>query len=230
MSYGVRSRRRWFATYLQDLLTKDMEDVTEIRKLDSLHRVAEWLMAYSSKFFELKDLCQAAQLGKETLASYLSALKALYIVDSVGSWTDSDYAKICKRTKYFAADSGLVANILGWDEDRVYFDDDKCGKLVETWVYHELASLVDLEFGYEITQYRDSEKREVDFIIKASGDTTLGIEVKAGAVSAGDFKNLRWFRENLSKGDFTGIVLYSGSETLSLGEGYLAVPLSALAL
>ena len=89
---------------------------------------------------------------------------------------------------------------------------------------------MDLEFGYEITQYRDSEKREIDFIVKGPGDMTLGIEVKAGAVSAGDFKNLRWFRENLSKGDFTGIVLYSGSETLSFGEGYLAVPLSALAL
>lgn len=230
MNYGVRSRRRWFAEYLQDLLTKDIEDVTEIRKRDSLQAVCEWMMAYSSKFFEMKDLAQASQLTKETLGTYLAAIKALYVVDEVNAWTKSEYAKICKRSKYFASDSGLVANLLGWDEDKVYFDDDKCGKLVETWVYHELASLVDLEFGCEILQYRDSEKREIDFLIKGSGNAMLGIEVKAGSVSQGDFKHLKWFGENLSDGKFTGVVLYSGAETLSFGDGYFAVPFAALGL
>ena len=229
MSYGERSRRRWYVEYMQDLLTKDVQDVTEVRKLSALQKVAEWMMAYSSKFFEMNGLCRAALLGKETVANYLSALKAMYVVDEVAPWSGSDYGKLGKRSKYFVPDAGLVANLQGWDEDRVYYDDDKCGKLVETWVYHELASLVDYDESYELTQYRDGEKREIDFLIKDSEGALLGIEVKAGSVSQGDFKHLKWFRDNLAKDAFTGIVLYSGRETLSFGAQCYAVPLSALA-
>ena len=230
MAYGARSRRRWFDEYLEDLLTKDIQDVTEVRKVDSLRKVAHWMMAFSSKFFELKELGQVAQLGKETLANYLSALGALYLVDGVAPWAGSDYAKLGKRKKYFAADSGLVANLLGWDEDKVYYDDDKCGKLVETWVYHELASLVDLGLDYRLLQYRDGERREVDFVVEGPEGAMVGIEVKSGTVSSGDFRNLRWFRANMAKGPFTGVVLYSGSEVLSFGDDCYAVPLAALGI
>ena len=229
MAYGERSRRRWYAEYMQDLLTKDVQDVTEVRKVAALQKVSDWMMAYSSKFFEANGLCKASQLGKETVSSYLAALKAMYVVDEVAPWSGSDYGKLGKRVKYFAADAGLVANLQGWDEDRVYYDDDKCGKLVETWVYHELATLLDVDGTYELTQYRDAEKREIDFIVKGPGDALLGIEVKAGAVSQGDFRHLKWFRDNLAKGEFTGVVLYSGNETLSFGPQCYAVPLSALA-
>ena len=229
MGFSARSRRRWYAEYMQDLLTKDVQDVTEVRKLTALQKVSDWMMAYSSKFFEMNSLCQASQLGKETLANYLAALEALYVVDAVRPWADSDYAKLGKRTKYYAADAGLVANLQSWDEDQVYYDDDKCGKLVETWVYHELASIGDIEDDCELTQYRDGEKREIDFIIKRPSGALLGIEVKAGTVSQGDFKHLKWFRDNLAKGEFTGIVLYSGSEVLSFGKSCYAVPLAMLA-
>ena len=81
---------------------------------------------------------------------------------------------------------------------------------------------------YEITHYRDNNKREIDFIIERTDGATLGVEVKAGAVSEGDFKHLKWFGSNLAKGEFTGIVLYSGKDVLSFGPNLLAVPLSAL--
>lgn len=228
LEFSVRSRRSWYVEYIEDLLTKDIQSVTEIRKLDALRKVSDWLLAYTAKFFELKDLCAAAGLGKETIGNYLTALKSLYVFDEVKPWAGRDYAKLGKRPKYFAADSGLVANILGWTEEGVYYDDDACGKLVETWVYHEMASLADRDFGYTISQYRDSDKREIDFVVENEAGELLGVEVKAGSVSSDDFKHLKWFGSHLAKSPFTGIVLYSGTRTLSFGAGYYAVPLSAL--
>lgn len=229
LSFSPRSRRSWYVEYVDDLLTKDIHDVTEIRKIDALKKSATWLMAYSSKLFELKDLCTASQLSKETLGNYITALKTLYVIDEVPAWSGSDYAKIGKRPKFFAGDSGLVANLLGWDEDAVYYEADDCGKLVETWVYHELAAIADLDIGYTISHYRDSDKREIDFIIETAAGELLGIEVKSGTVAPNDFKHLKWFGENLAKKRFTGIVLYSGNDVLSFGEGYFAVPLAFLA-
>lgn len=231
MGLDVHDRRDWFRDYLDDILQKDIRDVTEIRKLPSLRNVANWLMAHTAKFFEQNDLCAQAQLSKETAANYISALTALYLFDEVEPWTKSEYSRIGKRNKYFAADPSLVANLLGWNEDEVYLDDDKCGKIVETWVHHELAALADFAGGYAIFQYRDSDRREIDFMVENDQGDLLGVEVKSGSnISDSDFRHLRWFGENLAKGKFTGIVLYSGRETVRLGNGLYAVPLGALAL
>lgn len=222
-------RREWFEDYMTDLLVKDIQDVTEIRKIAALRKVVDWLLAYSSKFFDMNDLCSQAQISKPTADGYLGALKSLYLFDGVEPWSKSDYAKIGKREKRFAADPALMANLLGWNEDKVFYDDDANGKLVETWVYHELASLLDRSSGYELTQYRDSDKREVDFLIERDDGAILGVEVKAGKVDSSDFRHLKWFATNMAKGPFTGIVLYSGAEILPFGANLFAVPLSALA-
>lgn len=228
IDFSIRNRKAWYIEYLTDLLTKDIRDVTEIRKVDSIRMVANWLLSYSSKFFNLNDLCTSAQISKETLSNYISALKSLYIFDEVSAWSGTDYEKIGKRSKYFASDTGLLANILGWNEELVFYDSDTCGKLIETWVYQQLASLAELDFGYEIYQYRDSNKREIDFIVKNADGDLIGIEVKAGAVGIDDFKHLKWFANNLAKTKFIGIVLYSGKDVLSFGKSLYAIPLSYL--
>ena len=101
---------------------------------------------------------------------------------------------------------------------------------METWAYHEIAALVDMRPEYELTQYRDSDKREIDFMVKGDDDELLGIEVKSGTVGDGDFKHLKWFASHLARGRFTGIVLYSGLDVLSFGRDMFAVPLSMLAI
>ena len=225
----ARFRRKWFLAYLENLLVKDIRDVTEIRKLEVLRKIARWLLSYSSKFFEISELAAKVGVGKATVEAYIAALKALYLFDEVPPWSKSDYSKIGKRSKYFASDAGLVANILGWDEESIYMNDDRSGKVIETWAYQNLASLADLGCDYELSQYRDSKKREIDFIVERPDGAMLGIEVKSGSsFGAEEFKHLKWFANNLAKGDFTGIVLYSGEHTLRFGEGFYAVPLAAL--
>ena len=224
-------RRYWFEDYLNDLLMKDIRDVAEIRKLQALRDISDRLMACSSKFFGIKELAAQCGVKQDTVKSYIEGLKAIYLFDAVEPWTKSDYAKLGKRPKFFASDPSLIANVLGWNAEDTYFDDDKSGKIIETWVYHELASLADRNPGMKIRQYRDSDKREIDFLVENETSATLGIEVKSGsAVGTGDFKHLKWFARTLAQGSFTGIVLYSGDRTLPFGEGFYAVPLGALAL
>jgi len=220
----------WFQTYTDELLTKDIQDVTEIRKLDALRSVAVWIFAHTAQFFVADELAAKISISKETLHNFFDALKAMYLYDSVPAWAKSDYALVGKRRKFIAADSGLVAGCLRWSEDEVYFDESKNGKLVETWVYNQLAAVGDTGTDYSIYHYRDNKKREIDFLIERIGDgALLGIEVKSGTVGKDDFKHLRWFAANLAKGrPFIGIVLYSGERTLSFGDGFYAVPLAAL--
>ena len=222
-------RQEWFKSYLDDLLTKDIQDITEIRKIETLRKVAMSLFAHSAQFLAINELSAKAELAKVTLQNYIASLKALYLFDAVPAWTKTDYELIGKREKLFATDSALVANLLGWNEDNAYIDENKNGKLVETWVYNQLAAIAETGLDYSISHYRDSSKREIDFVVERRDGALLGVEVKAGAaIGPADFKHLKWFARNLAKGEFTGIVLYSGEHTLRFGEGFYAVPLAAL--
>lgn len=226
--YDERNRRKWYQDYLTDILTKDVSDVTEIRKLSVLKEMAAWLLVRSAQFFTMDELSSRTHISKETAETYLKTLEALYLFDCVPAWAKSDYDLMLKRSKWFATDAGLMANILEWDEESVYLNEQRNGHFVETWVYQQLASLADATGGYAISQYRDTKKREIDFMVERTDGAVLGIEVKAGTASVNDFKHLKWFGENLAQGDYTGIVLYSGNRVLRFGNGYYAVPLSAL--
>lgn len=226
--FAAADRKEWFTAYLDDLLEKDVKDVTEIRKLSELRAVALWLLAHTAQFFAIEELAAKAGISKPTAQNYVEALRALYLFDSVPAWAKGDYDKVGKRAKWLATDPGLVANALGWDEEGVYMDDGRSGKLVETWVYQQLAATAEAEGGYSITHYRDNRKREIDFMVEREDGATLGVEVKAGQASPDDFKHLKWFAANLARGPFTGVVLYSGDQTLRFGEGFHAVPMGAL--
>lgn len=73
-----RERRKWFAAYMDDLLMKDIRDLTEIRKVDALRNVAIWMLTHSSKFFDVSELSAKVGITRETAETYIAALKALY--------------------------------------------------------------------------------------------------------------------------------------------------------
>ena len=176
----------------------------------------------------MDELAAKSAISKVTAENYLEALRALYLFDRIPAWSKSDYELVGKRPKWVACDTGLIAALLRWNAEEVYLDESLCGKFVESWAYQQLASLADAEGIYSISHYRDGKKREIDFMIEREDGAVLGVEVKSGSVSQGDFKHLKWFAANLAKGPFTGIVLYSGKDVLSFGDGFYAVPLAAL--
>lgn len=228
MTFSTSERKTWFREYVDDILNKDVQDVTEIRKLDVLRAMTQWLAAHSAQFFSIDELSSKVGVSKVTVENYLLALQALYLFDAVPAWSKSEYASLGKRPKWIVGDTGLMGAMLGWTPEGIYLDESKSGKFIESWVYQQLAAIAEVSGEYEISQYRDNSKREIDFMVERSDGAILGVEVKAGNVSSDDFKHLKWFKTNLAKGQFIGIVLYSGHEVFSFGENLLAVPLSAL--
>ena len=123
-----------------------------------------------------------------------------------------------------------MTSILNWHYNEIELNSDRCGKLIETMIFKELATLVDLNSEYSLYQYRDSKKREIDFIIETENNEIIAIEVKSGSrIMSDDFKHIKWFRDNLIKNKkFTGIVLYTGQTILSFGKDLFCVPMALL--
>ncbi len=225
-----RAKRQWFKAYLDALLLHDIRKLMDVRAFAVLRKMMEMMLAHSSKFFAENKLTCSLQIKHETFVRFLAILKTLYLIDEVPPWQDSDYDGIGKRSKFIAADTGMIAAVLNWSIDEVALDSDRSGKIVESWVYNQIAPQLDINPGYSISQYRDSRKREIDFVVESDDGSILGIEVKCGsAVGKGDFAHLAWFRDNIaSQRNFIGIVLYTGEHTLPLGKNLYAVPMGLL--
>jgi predicted AAA+ superfamily ATPase len=213
------------------LLKKDLYDVENIRRLDVVQDLVKILAGWSSKYMDKAKIGGSLEISKPTIDAYINALETLFIFERVAPYTKTDYDLVGRKSKIFATDTGLMASILNWKKDEVMQNHDRAGKLMETFVFGELAAQIDLDSDYSLYQYRDTKKREIDFIVEKEDEGLIGIEVKAGRnVSKDDFGPQIWFKENIVKGKspFTGIVLYSGEDTLSFGDSLLAVPIAAL--
>ena len=226
-----RGRRRWHRDYIDAILSRDLLDITNIRKTEALRQLVEVTAAWSSKLIDIVEIGRGLAINRATIESYLAALRTVFLVDRLPPWTRTDYARVGKKDRLFVTDPGLMAGLLGYPEDQARLNDDQIGKLAECLVYTELMALADANDGrYSVFHYRDGEQREIDFLIVDEEGGFIGIEVKAGlTVRAGDFRHMRWFQENLAGSrPFTGIILYSGTDILPFADGMIAAPASAL--
>ena len=224
-------RGQWHKDYLRALLQHDLKDIAHIQRLDAMRSLTHILAAWSGKLMDLSAIGAGLSIRRPTIETYINALSTMYLVESVPPYTSTDYERVGKQAKLYMTDSGLMSSILRWRKDEVGLNSDRSGKLIETFIFNELAALIDLDNEkYELYHYRDREKREIDFIIERDDGALLGVEVKAGStISSNDFKHLRWFQENLvKKSSFVGIVLYSGEYIGRMGENLWAVPTAAL--
>ncbi|MCL1901579.1 MAG: ATP-binding protein [Endomicrobia bacterium] len=226
-----KARKDWHKDYRDTLIKKDLKDVANIARQDTLKELIVIMASWSGKFMDITSICSALGLSKQTVTSYVNALEALFLFEKVAPWIKTAYDRVGRSHKIFATDTGFMTSVLGWKPDEVFLNVDRYGKLMETFIFQELSAQIDLDNIYSLYQYRDREKREIDFIIEREDGALLGVEVKSGHnVSKEDFAHQIWFRDNLvkDKRKYKGIVLYSGEDTLSFGEGLQAVPIAAL--
>lgn len=104
------------------------------------------------------------------------------------------------------------------------------GHVLESFVYGELAKHVASADGdYQLLYYRDHDQYEVDLIAENAAGQLIGIEIKAAAsVGASDLRGLKRLSSMAGKQFKLGVIFYDGIQTLPLGDGLWAVPISTL--
>lgn len=225
-----RRRSQWFESYLQTLLHRDVRDLSNIEGLTQLPRILELLSVRSSGLLNLSERSRTLGIPLNTLKRYLGLLEALFILTTLPAWNSHLGKRLVKAPKLMLRDTGLMAHLMGVDQDRLKHSPDLLGGLMETFVAGEVRKLVGCSrHRANLFHYRTLPGQEVDLLLERADGRVVGLEVKASAsIQARDFKGLLGLSATLGDAFHRGVVLYTGPEVLPFGPKMWALPVSGL--
>ena len=232
---SARGRRRWFAGYVETVVSRDIAEFGDIRRAALLPQLLRLAAAQTAS--ELNVSRWADQLGADraTVQSYLGWLRTVFLVHELPSWHRNRTSRAVRRPKLHIADSGLAAGLLGLDHDALAaLNHPMTGSIFETFAVNEIVRLcAAAETPVTLHHYRDSAGREVDAVVERSDGAVVAIEIKAtSSPRAEDLRHLAHFRDRLDAVDpgafRAGVLLHAGANTLPQGDRLLSAPLETL--
>lgn len=227
---SARRRTAWARQYLDAILQRDVRDVANIDKLDQLPRFLRGLAQMSGQMCNFTQLGGQVGLDSKTAARYCGVFEQMYLLKRVEVWASNRLSRVVKTPKLQFIDSGLLATLIDLTPAQVSQDRTRFGNLLETFVYGELLKHSSTAEGdYRLLYYRDLDKFEVDIVVENAAGQLIGVEVKASAtVSERDLRGLKKLAGVVGEKFKLGVILYDGTQTLPLGDGLWAAPLSSL--
>ena len=227
---SAKRRMAWARQYVDALIQRDVRDVAGIDKLDQLPRFLNALAQTAGQMCNYSQLAGHVGLDGKTAARYAGVFETMYLLKRVDVWARNRLSRVVKTPKLQFIDAGLLAMLMNLGIEEVRRDRSRFGQVLETFVFGELLKhTTSAEGDYQLLYYRDADKVEVDIVIENAAGQLVGVEVKASAtVKASDLRGLRKLAALAGDQFKMGVLLYDGAETLPLGDGVWAAPLSSL--
>lgn len=227
---ATRGRVRFFSSYIASIIDRDLPDVANVHSAQSLEQLLYVIAARSASLQSFQAMSNELDVSANTVDAYVQILEDLFLVRRLKPWRANLGSRQVKTAKLYVVDSGLLAFLIGANEQRIADHGPTAGMLLESFVAMELVRHSDwLDEPVSLYHYRDKRQREVDIVIERYSGEIAGVEVKSSAsVTARDFAGLRYLRDELGNRFQAGVVLYLGSETLPFGDRLAAVPLQGL--
>lgn len=226
----TRRRGKFLDAYVQNLIERDVRQLTEIERAPQLAALIRLLAARSGLLVAPGSLESDLQISRPTVARYMRLLEEVFLIKRIPGWSRNLGTRATAAPKLIFVDSGIAARLLALDSHALRRPGAPFGPLLEGFVLSELAR--QLTWSQELADlyhYRDHNKVEVDGVLENRQGQVIGIEVKAAStVRSEDFSGLRQLAGKLGVDFLVGVVLYTGNATLPFGPKLRAMPVSAI--
>jgi len=225
-----RRRQRFLDEYVADLVNRDVLQVAQIEHAQDLRRLLRLLAARSGQLLVPANLANGLAVSAPTVRRYLDLLEEVFLIKRVPAWSRNLSRRAVSTPKLAFVDSGIAANLLGYDATRLGRLDSPLGGLLEGFVTAELMrQLTWAQERAELFHYRTKDQIEVDIVLEDRRGRIVAIDVKASAtVRADDFRGINHLADRLGDDLIAGVVLYTGAATVPFGPRNRAIPLAAV--
>ena len=224
-------RDAWLDSYLHQLLTRDLAQLSPRRDPGRLRSYLEAYAIHSASVVDQSTLRQAAGVAKATGEAYEELLRNLFVVDLVPAWWSNRLKRLIRAPKRYFTDSAMALAALRVDLRGLLRDGHLLGRMLDTLVLAQLrAELPRCDSRPRLFHLRQEQgRREVDAIVEYGGERVFALEIKASA-SPGveDARHLLWLRDQLGKRFLGGAVLHTGPRAFELHDRIIAAPIAAV--
>lgn len=222
-------RARWFDSYLESTLERDLTDISDAHKLKEMPRLLRLLASQAANIVVPANISRNIALDRGTVEAYIALLEAVFLVRRLPAWTPGIGNRELRHSKIYVVDTGLLFHLLGANEKRLENDLQITGKVVENFVAMEILRHAEWsERAPKLFHYRQG-RDEVDVVLEDRAGDIAAVEVKTSAsIHPRDWRALERLREAKGNGYRCGVLLYSGEDTVPLSDRIFAVPISGL--
>lgn len=231
LSLSDRIRSRWLQSYVDQVITRDSEEVDGGRDPERLRRYLQAWALNTAGVVEHKTLYDAAGINRKTALAYDRLLFSLMIVQEMPAWTSNRLKRLTLSPKRYLLDASMLVGILGLAQDSIMKNGDLLGRTLDTFVASQLrAQSVSSRLQHRLYHLRKEQgRREVDIVAESGAGDVIGVEVKAtSSPTPDDARHLRWVASKLGERCLAGVLFHTGPRPFKIDEKVSALPISCL--
>ena len=162
--------RRWQRERLQRVIYEDIRDLENIKEISLLELLAEELPNRVGAPLSVKNLKELLQVAHETVERWLKIFERMYYCYRISPYGSPKIRAVKKEQKLYFWDWSIVPD---------------SGPRFENFIASHLLKychfLEDTEgFRMDLRFVRDTDKREVDFVVLKQGRPMFAVECKSG--------------------------------------------------
>jgi predicted AAA+ superfamily ATPase len=219
-------RGRWFDSYLDTMLQREVRDIADVAGLAELPKLMQLLASRATGLLSYAGVARDLGIPQTTVKRYVALLEAAFLVHTIPAWYRNLGKRLIKSSKLILTDAGLLAHLLGGGAgvERSF------GPVLENFVLMEIVKQAGVSAARPaVHHYRTSEGLEVDAVVESRGGKVCAVEVKAAAtLTKRDTRGLRSLAADLGEDLGAGVILHTGAEATRLAPKLWALPLSVL--
>lgn len=185
LAQEMRTLRRWHNERVDRIIKEDIRDLESIRDLSALQVLVEILPRQASSLLSLNALREDLQVTHKTVALWVDVLERFYYHFRIYPYGATPIKSLRKQPKIYL-----------WDWSEITDEGRRLENMVASHLLKMVQYLEDTE-GHraELFYLRDTEGREVDFLVTVNRKPWFAVEVKQSQEAL--HKPLLYFGERL---------------------------------
>ncbi|MDR2427600.1 MAG: ATP-binding protein [Endomicrobium sp.] len=218
-------RKIFYDSYIQTYIERDVKDFYNIGSEIDFYNFLVAVAARTGQLLNYSDLSRDVHIDIRTAKLWLEILERSGVIELLYPYSSNIAKRVVKTPKVYFLDTGLASFLCSWESPDSLRNGAQSGHMLETYVFAEiLKSYLHNGNKPNIFFYRDTDQKEIDFIIEK--DMTLyPIEVKKTAnpniEDCKNFKTLSVFNKKIG----TGAIVCLYKKAISLpNQNVIAVP------
>jgi predicted AAA+ superfamily ATPase len=209
-----RHWRRWQRERLDRIVRDDVRDLERVREISLIELLADALPARVGSPLSVKNLREELEVSHDTAERWIGILERLYVCFRIAPFGAPRIRAVKKERKLYL-----------WDWSAVPDPGARWENLVASHLLKHCHFIEDTEgHRMELRFLRDTDGREVDFVVLKGNKAQFAVEAKTGEGPPG--RALRYFKERV--GISRWYQVHGGTKD-ALIDGVRVLPLAALA-